>query len=110
MIVGQRYHVVVHGPEDPFKVERNGNFWMRTIPARKCSKFAYGPDQQMGIIRYGPKDARKESPLSEPPLFDIACDDEPAEKLKPYLRWKVGDPSNISMIFYLPALDTANLP
>lgn len=111
MIVGQRYHVVVQGLKEPLEAERNGNFWMRTIPARKCSKFAYGPDQQMGIIRYDQKkDVEGETPLSEPHLFDIACNDEPAFNLTPFFPWKVQDPVNISMIVYLPALDTANLP
>ncbi|KAK4239002.1 putative laccase precursor [Achaetomium macrosporum] len=96
--IGQRYHVIVHGLQDPYKYERYGNYWMRATPARKCSKFAFGPDEQMGIIRYnrsleGVKNAA--TPLSEPDLFDINCADEPYEKLVPWKKWTVGNPANI---------------
>lgn len=95
MFRGQRYHVVVDGLDDPYKHDKYGNFWMRVVPARKCSKFAYGPDEQMGIVRYNK--TNKNDPLSEPPLYDIACADEPKEKLKPHRKWTVGNPSNIGI-------------
>ncbi|KAK3379063.1 multicopper oxidase-domain-containing protein [Lasiosphaeria ovina] len=91
--IGQRYHVIVHGLDKPFAAERNGNYWMRVVPARKCSKFAFGPDEQMGIIRYN---TSTQDPLSEPPLYDINCADEPYDKLRPYLNWTVGNPVNIN--------------
>ena len=72
---------------------------MRAVPARKCSKFSYGPDQQMGIVRYNrayENDPRRPDPLSEPPLYDIACADEPYEKLVPWQPWTIGNPANIS--------------
>lgn len=73
---------------------------MRVVPARKCSKFAYGPDEQMGIIRYNAtaaklKKPKPKDPLSEPDLYDINCADEPYEKLIPRKKWQVGDPINI---------------
>lgn len=101
MFQGQRYNVIVQGLDNPKEYEKYGNFWMRVIPARKCSKFAYGPDQQMGIVRYF-KVKPKKSPLSEPELYDIACADEPMEKLVPHLEWKVGDPSNIGKYWIRP--------
>lgn len=76
---------------------------MRAVPARKCSKFAFGPDQQMGIIRYNTdyiNDTSAPDPLSEPPLYDIACADEPYEKLVPHRHWIVGDPKNIGVYIY----------
>ncbi|KAK3937427.1 putative laccase precursor [Diplogelasinospora grovesii] len=106
--IGQRYHVIVHGLEEPYKpdLERYGNYWMRAAPARKCSKFAFGPDQQMGIVRYNrtyqtdPRyvngSLRRPDPLSEPPLIDIGCADEPYEKLVPRVKWQVGNPVNIN--------------
>ncbi|KAL2022363.1 hypothetical protein VTK56DRAFT_5430 [Thermocarpiscus australiensis] len=106
--IGQRYHVLVHGLRDPYQPERYGNYWMRAVPARKCSKFAFGPDEQMGIVRYnrsyvnvtGPPD-----PLSEPELYDIGCADEPYNKLVPWLPWTVGNPANID-----PKADPDKLP
>ncbi|KAK4041644.1 putative laccase precursor [Parachaetomium inaequale] len=97
--IGQRYHVIVHGLHEPYKEERYGNYWMRAVPARKCSKFAFGPDEQMGIVRYNqtladhPDDAS--DPISEPPLYDINCADEPYDKLVPHRPWTVGNPANI---------------
>lgn len=73
---------------------------MRAIPARKCSKFTYGPDEQMGVVRYDQKMAdlpRPPDPLSEPPLYSISCADEPYAKLKPWVPWTVEDPFNIGM-------------
>ncbi|KAK4184062.1 putative laccase precursor [Podospora australis] len=102
--IGQRYHVLVHGLHEPYKAERYGNYWMRAVPARKCSKFAYGPDEQMGIVRYNrtyaPGNWNKTwgnipNPLSEPPLYNISCADEPYERLKPFRPWTVGNPVNI---------------
>lgn len=72
---------------------------MRVVPARKCSKFAYGPDEQMGIVRYKDvhNNTNKKDPLSDPQLYDIACADEPMEKLKPRLKWTVGNATNIGI-------------
>jgi hypothetical protein len=94
VFLGQRYHVIVHA--NPIRPNKYNNYWMRTIPARKCSKFSCGPDEQMGIIRYdmsGPN-AQKD-PTSDPFLFDIECADEPYDKLVPWKAWTVGDPANI---------------
>jgi len=96
--LGQRYHVIVHGLHNPYEKERYGNYWMRAVPARKCSKFAFGPDQQMGIVRYNRTymtAKRRPDPLSEPPLYDIGCADEPYDNLVPWIPWTVGDPTNI---------------
>ncbi|KAK3687959.1 multicopper oxidase-domain-containing protein [Podospora appendiculata] len=96
--IGQRYHVIIHGLHNPYAAERYGNYWMRAEPARKCSKFAFGPDQQMGIIRYNrayQNVTNPPDPLSEPPLFDINCADEPYDKLIPWRPWQVGNPVNI---------------
>lgn len=54
----------------------------------------------MGIVRYNRElmddDASKRAdPLSEPPLYDIACADEPYDKLIPWRPWTIGNPSNI---------------
>lgn len=106
--IGQRYHIIVHGLHNPYGPERYGNYWMRAVPARKCSKFSYGPDQQMGIVRYNRtyvNDPRRPDPLSEPPLYDIACADEPYEKLVPWQPWTIGNPANIN-----PNVDPDTLP
>ncbi|KAH7631021.1 multicopper oxidase-domain-containing protein [Sordaria sp. MPI-SDFR-AT-0083] len=97
--IGQRYHVLVHGLHNPYEAERYGNYWMRINPARKCSKFPYGPDEQMGIIRYNTSyqtmDVPAPDPMSEPPLYEMTCADEPLEKLIPKIPWTVGNPVNI---------------
>jgi len=103
--IGQRYHVIVHGFENPYKAERYGNYWMRAVPARKCSKFAFGPDQQMGIVRYNRNAKKLSDPLSEPPLYDIGCADEPYKSLVPHIPWTVGNPVNID-----PHTDPKDLP
>lgn len=103
MSLGQRYHVIVHGLERPYEIERFGNYWMRVVPARKCSKFLFGPDHQMGIVRYNASDPKPKSPLSDPPLYDINCADEPYENLKPWRPWTVGNPVNIGTS-YLPVI------
>lgn len=53
---------------DPYLQERFGNYWIRTTPARYCSKFAYPPDAESGIVRYDPKMAKNASALSEPEI------------------------------------------
>lgn len=72
---------------------------MRVNPARKCSKFPYGPDEQMGIIRYNTSyqtmEGKAPDPMSEPPLYEMTCADEPLEKLIPKIPWTVGNPVNI---------------
>ncbi|KAK4095875.1 multicopper oxidase [Parathielavia hyrcaniae] len=105
--IGQRYHVVVNGLDKPYEQERFGNYWMRVTPARKCSKFTYGPDEQMGIVRYNWNYTTSDTrpiPLSEPPLYDINCADEPYDKLVPHIKWDVKDPANISACFMSRAL------
>ncbi|KAK4125803.1 multicopper oxidase [Parathielavia appendiculata] len=77
--IGQRYHVIVHGLDNPYEQER----W--------------------AIVRYNwtyttvntTEDGPLPQPLSEPPLYDINCSDEPYEKLVPHIPWTVGDPVNI---------------
>ncbi|RDL37140.1 uncharacterized protein BP5553_04573 [Venustampulla echinocandica] len=91
--IGQRYHVIVHAkPRNP---ARHNNYWIRTIPARQCSKFACGPDEKMGILRYNTtKPDSDKDPLSTPFLFDIQCADEPYEEIIPWKKWRVGNPAN----------------
>ncbi|OXV08506.1 hypothetical protein Egran_03731 [Elaphomyces granulatus] len=61
--IGQRYHVLVRKNEGATA----SNYWIRTIPARKCSKFYCGPDEQMGIIRYNANSTS--SPTTDPFIF-----------------------------------------
>ena len=74
---------------------------MRVIPARECAKFAYGPDTEMGIIRYLPPDIMPANspPITDPYLFPTECADEPYESLVPHIPWVVGDPANIGTFF-----------
>jgi hypothetical protein len=53
----------------------------------------------MGIVRYNktlmdPAENATD-PISEPPLYDINCADEPYDKLVPFRPWTVGNPVNI---------------
>lgn len=84
--------------DDPYLKERDGNYWIRTTPARKCHKFAYFPDEQSGIIRYDPAMLRNVSSLSEPnEPDDLHCADEDHKNLIPWMGWKIGNPVNIGM-------------
>ncbi|KAF2762432.1 hypothetical protein EJ05DRAFT_459204 [Pseudovirgaria hyperparasitica] len=104
--IGQRYHIIVKGHDKPYEKERAGNYWIRTIPLRKCSKFAFGPDEQSGIIRYNPKESRNTISFSEPEGgIDTSCADEHKDKLVPWHEWQVKDPVNIK-----PGMDLATLP
>ncbi|OXV10631.1 hypothetical protein Egran_01608 [Elaphomyces granulatus] len=86
--IGQRYHVLVH--RDPETTDEN--YWIRSIPARKCSKFYCGPDEQMGIVRYN--ESNMKNPITEPFLFGASCADEPYPSLKPKVKWTVKPPAN----------------
>jgi hypothetical protein len=98
MILGQRYHIIVEGMADPYIKERDGNYWIRTTPARYCNKFAYGPDERSGIIRYDPAMLRNISSLSEPDEpDDLHCGDEDHKKLIPWMGWRIGNPVNVGM-------------
>ncbi|KAN0078973.1 Multicopper oxidase domain containing protein [Elaphomyces granulatus] len=75
--IGQRYHVLVRKNEGATA----DNYWIRTIPARKCSKFYCGPDEEMGIVRYNANSTS--SPTTDPFIFGAFCADEPYESLVP---------------------------
>ena len=87
---GQRYHVIVEA--NPLVESLDGNYWMRTIPAKSCSSFGIEPDVKTGIIRYDAEDTS--DPTSSQNEFPTACRDEPYESLIPKLPWKVGSPAN----------------
>ncbi|KAL8823326.1 MAG: hypothetical protein Q9191_005957 [Dirinaria sp. TL-2023a] len=88
--IGQRYHVIVEA--NPVAESSDGNYWMRTIPAKGCSTFGTPPDNRTGIIRYEPKST--DDPTSSPNDFPTACSDEPYTSLIPKLHWTVGPPVN----------------
>lgn len=90
--IGQRYHVIVKA--NPVRAEKNGNYWMRTMPATKCSKFDRAPDEKMGIVRYS-KEGEKKDPTSNRFDFNFDCSDEPYDSLVPWRSWHVGNPANV---------------
>lgn len=97
---GQRYHVVVNAsPKDPSGANSTKDaFWIRIYPANGCSGFnpAFGqPDERQGIIYYG----NNPQPLPTTLVnnytgYNLACRDEPYEKLVPVVPWTIGKPSN----------------
>jgi len=104
--IGQRYHIIVEGLADPYTKERDGNYWMRTTPARYCNKFAYGPDEATGIIRYNSKMSTDVASISEPDEpDDLHCGDEDHKKLIPWLGWRIGNPANID-----PSIKLEDIP
>jgi hypothetical protein len=89
MSIGQRYHVIVEAKPNLGEEENNGNYWIRTVPAKGCSDFQipWSKDNATtGIVRYGFND---ETPKSKPGKFPTDCSDEPYDKLKPILKWTV---------------------
>jgi hypothetical protein len=73
---------------------RDENYWIRTIPATNCSKFALGntPDERQGILRYDSKS--DVIPTTARGKFSLSCRDEPYDKLSPVFEWTVGCPAN----------------
>ena len=74
------------------------------MPARECSKFAWGPDEQMGIIRYNPYFPKHIESISDPFLFDTQCADEPMKNLVPHRPWQVENPANIGKAYMVLTL------
>ncbi|KAL9582234.1 MAG: hypothetical protein Q9212_003409 [Teloschistes hypoglaucus] len=114
--IGQRYHIVVEAsPEKPDGSAHEGNaFWMRTIPASGCSNFPIGgiPDERQGILYY--KKGSTEYPETNRGGFDIACRDEPFDKLVPVVPWQVPKPptlgqSNCCRVTASPTYKTTDL-
>ncbi|KAI9892924.1 MAG: hypothetical protein M1814_001083 [Vezdaea aestivalis] len=106
--IGQRYHVVIEA--NPLVPSPAGNYWIRTVPAEGCSDFDGTPDVRTGVIRY---DARStEDPPEAPNTFPLECSDEPYDKLKPVLKWKVDPPTEKSNLgFYAVGLqNTSGFP
>ncbi|KAJ3524320.1 hypothetical protein NM208_g12103 [Fusarium decemcellulare] len=90
--IGQRYHIVLNAnpidtPTDP--ASPNGNYWIRTIPARGCKGFETGnePDERQGILRYN--DTSIGVPTTFRGAFPLACRDEDYAKLEPVYEWNV---------------------
>jgi hypothetical protein len=84
--IGQRYHVVLNTWP---KEQRNGTdeFWMRTVPADHCNNFRDTLDVRQGILYY--KDAKNKWPTTNEGKYNYTCRDEPHEKLRPVVPWKV---------------------
>ena len=88
--IGQRYHVIVEATH-PLPVD---NYWIRMSIADGCSGFNRSRtlEEKMGILRYNDTDT--EPPATDAHKYGKNCADEPYEKLKPMLPWKIGPPSN----------------
>ncbi|EGD99751.1 multicopper oxidase [Trichophyton tonsurans CBS 112818] len=54
---GQRYHIILEGLSEE-EARKNGRYWVRTTPAKGCSKFApgRGTDDRTGVIYYNKDD------------------------------------------------------
>ncbi|KAK3367446.1 multicopper oxidase-domain-containing protein [Lasiosphaeria ovina] len=89
--IGQRYHVVLHAePIDTNgNLAKDGNYWIRTIPADNCKGFETGnePDERQGILRYNASSDRVPTTFRE--NFSLACRDEDFGNLHPIHEWNV---------------------
>ena len=88
--IGQRYHVIVEATH-PLPVD---NYWIRMSIADGCNGFNKSRplEEKMGILRYNATD--NNDPDTKANTFGTTCADEPYDKLKPMLPWKIGPPSN----------------
>ena len=70
------------------------NYWIRTIPADRCSSFELGnkPDERQGILCYDNESTA--IPTGERKNVSTTCRNEPADLLRPKLPWTVGEPVN----------------
>ena len=94
--IGQRYHVIVEAkPTGDNRSKEKHAYWIRTTVAARCSGFARGvdPDDRTGILHYEGV-SKSVIPDTRRGTFNLTCSDEPYDKLKPVVPWKVGRPSN----------------
>ncbi|KAH7121144.1 multicopper oxidase [Dendryphion nanum] len=86
--IGQRYTFVVEAK--PRTVSSNGRYWMRT---RWSSCSGQIKDRVLqwtpGILSYS--DSGTGDPTTSASSGSISCDDEPASKLVPVVKWKLND-------------------
>ncbi|CAM1509014.1 Fc.00g027530.m01.CDS01 [Cosmosporella sp. VM-42] len=98
--IGQRYNVIVEanplaGDANPFPVPNDGNFWIRTWLANKCTSLKIpGPGyEETGILRYNKSST--DMPRSLPWVnISKACSDETYTSLRPKIPWFVGPAAN----------------
>jgi hypothetical protein len=91
-LIGQRYHVIVEAT--PSEISPDGNYWIRTVPAKGCEVFPVEQKYTVknattGIIRYDPES--QADPDTQPHEFAIECSDETYSSLQPILNWTVPD-------------------
>ena len=103
--IGQRYHVIVEAkPTGDNRSKEKHAYWIRTTVAARCSGFARGvdPDDRTGILHYEGV-SKSVIPDTRRGTFNLTCSDEPYDKLKPVVPWKVGRPSNEQETWSEPA-------
>ena len=90
--VGQRYHVIVEA--NPNEISDDGNYWIRTVPAKNCGRFIETPvpETKTGILRYDKSSTL--DPTSTQNTFGDQCADEPYSELHPVLTWEVPEDTN----------------
>ncbi|KAL2012820.1 hypothetical protein VTN00DRAFT_345 [Thermoascus crustaceus] len=86
--IGQRYSVILETNQT------TGNHWIRTEPTTDNCNQTTTQIYETGILRY--QGAPNQDPTStKNPGVPSKCVDEPAESLKPIVRWEVGSyPAN----------------
>ncbi|MCJ1404106.1 hypothetical protein MMC11_007331 [Xylographa trunciseda] len=88
--IGQRYHVIVEA--NPNMASQDGNYWIRTVPAKGCGSFNGVPEKKTGILRYNALSTS--DPTTTQNTFDEQCSDENYTNLSPILKWKVPETIN----------------
>ena len=90
--MGQRYHVIVEA--NPNEVSHDGNYWLRTVPADGCGRFADrgALETKTGILRYN--ESSTSDPTTTQNTFGNECADETYTDLRPTLKWEVPESTN----------------
>ncbi|KAF8244372.1 hypothetical protein K440DRAFT_558924 [Wilcoxina mikolae CBS 423.85] len=101
--IGQRYTIVVHAlPNSTFPfppAPADNNFWIRTIPLKRCGSLIAGLWPTYGILRYS--DSPSTNPVSHPyneTYYTTAtlpeCLDIDRSLLTPVVPWEIGAPAD----------------
>ncbi|MCJ1439432.1 hypothetical protein MMC27_008826 [Xylographa pallens] len=96
--IGQRYHVIVQAKDDAEYPATDGNYWLRTWPAKGCGRYRDTPSEKTGVIRYN--SSSTSDPTTQNRDYSLKCRDQDYNTLRPFHEWQVGPPGNLAKNSY----------
>ncbi|MCJ1318721.1 hypothetical protein MMC15_004051 [Xylographa vitiligo] len=96
--IGQRYHVIVQAKDDAEDPATDGNYWLRTWPAKGCGRYRDAPSEKTGVVRYN--SSSTSDPTTQHRNYSLKCRDQDYDTLRPILNWQVGPPGNLAKNSY----------